>query len=289
MTYEAIGTGATIEDARQNALKQLNAPDGIDVQIEILEMPVKKTFGLFGGSPAKVRAYYVESPAKTAFTFLEKILDNMGLENCRLEYKEVENGIVINLETEDYGLVIGRRGETLDALQYLTGLAANRVSDDYFRVTINTGDYREKREKTLTALARKNAIQVTRTGESITLEPMNPYERRIIHTAVQTVKGAESHSIGEDSDRRVVISLAEGFKPTGKPRGRGGHRGGYNKGGYRKGGYGGGRGYNKGGYRKGGKGGYNGGRQSGAQDSKPREKREPKSDTQAPIYGRIDK
>lgn len=295
MTYEAIGISSTIEEATRLAKENLNAPEDVEVKIEVLEVPVKKTFGLFGGAPAKVKASYEETPAMIATSYLREMLDKMGLNTCKVTSEEKEDGIVFRLESDDYGLIIGRRGETLDALQYLTGLAANRISENYYRVTINTGNYREKRENTLMALAKKNAIQVTRTGKSITLEPMNPYERRIIHTAVQKINGAVSHSIGEDSDRRVVISLEEGFKPTGrKPYqksgynkggyNKGGGRGGYNKGGYHKGGY------NKGGYHKSGAGRPGENYKSSSSTATPAEPREPKRDNaSAPLYGRIDK
>lgn len=288
MLYEEIAVASTIEEATKLAKEKLNAPADVEVKIEVLEVPMKKTLGLFGGAPAKVRASYEETPATVAVNYLTAILHHMGLENSVVTPEEKEDGIVITLESDHYGLIIGRRGDTLDALQYLTGLAANKVSEDYYRVTINTGNYREKRENVLKALAKKNAIQVTRTGRSVTLEPMNPYERRIIHTAVQKINGAVSHSIGEDSERRVVISMQEGFKPTGGRRpnpnysnnrggrggGGGGNRGG---GGYRREG---------GGYRKDGppRGNF-----APKEKTEPQEPREPKSDkSNAPLYGRID-
>lgn len=126
---------------------------------------------------------------------------------------------------QNHGAIIGRRGETLDALQYLTSLVANRGTEEYIRVSLNVGDYREKRDETLRGLARKSASQVLKYGRNVVLEPMNPYERRVIHTEIQEIEGVKSHSIGSDSDRRVVISLEEGVKPThggNQNRGRGG-------------------------------------------------------------------
>lgn len=129
----------------------------------------------------------------------------MGIEN-QVTVKEDGDNVVLSLDGEDIGAVIGRRGGTLDALQYLTGLVANRVEGNYCRITLDCENYREKREKTLEALARRLALSVVRTGRPCTLEPMNPYERRVIHSTVQKVEGATSTSIGEEPNRRVVIS-----------------------------------------------------------------------------------
>lgn len=247
MIKEAFATGATIEEAIANAKAALNAPEDVDVVSEIVERPQKKILGIFGGTPAKARAYY-EYEEKTAMNkavdYLMNILDGMGMK-ATANAREEGDDIIIDLDCgDDYGIVIGRRGETLDAIQYLTRLVVNRGSDDYKRVSINIGDYREKREKTLINLAHKNAAKVAKYGRNITLEPMNPFERRIIHTAVQDVEGVTSYSVGSDADRRVVISLKEGVKPTnpskgGYNKGRGGYnksRGGYNNKGRSRGG-----------------------------------------------------
>ena len=119
---------------------------------------------------------------------------------------EDENGAEINLEGEGIGYVIGRRGDTLNALQYLTGLVANHVENNYYRISINTGNYREKREKTLEILGRKLAFKASKTGAKTALEPMNPYERRIIHSVLQSDKYVSTHSEGEEPYRRVVIT-----------------------------------------------------------------------------------
>lgn len=223
MIKEAICTGATIEEAREKALAELAAPEDIEVKIEVLEMPVKKTFGLFGGAPAKVRASYEESPAGKAIDYLKRVLEGMGIPDVTVKEICEDGHYRLDLDCgENHGAIIGRRGETLDALQYLTSLVANRGAEEYIRISLNVGDYREKRDETLRSLARKNANQVLKYGRNVTLEPMNPYERRVIHTTIQEMEGVQSHSVGSDSDRRVVISLEEGVKPT--------HGGGYHKG-----------------------------------------------------------
>ena len=260
MIKEAIGTGETVEEAKESALLLLGADISTEIDFEVLETPKKKTFGLFGGSLAKVRAFYeipdevkketpkpaakaakpaqkaaaksaakqpakpapatpaapksgaispeADSPAGRAANYLKTVFEKMNVNNVRLEVFEIEGGHEINLEGDDLGVIIGRRGETLDALQYLASLAAN-CGDGYSRIVLNTGDYREKRISTLQSLARRVSSQVVRTGRSRSLEPMNPYERRIIHTEVQQINGVNSNSTGDGANRRVVI-LPEG-------------------------------------------------------------------------------
>lgn len=234
MIREVIGTGASIEEARAAALAELNAPEDANVTTEVLEMPEKKKLGLFGGSPAKVKASYEESDFSIAESYIRNILKGLGIEEVGIETKEEDGDIRIQLDCGDnYGAVIGRRGETLDAMQRLTRLVVNKGGEGFKRVTINVGNYRERREVTLRDLAKRNADKVKKYGRNMSLDPMNPYERRIIHTTIQSIEGVDSHSEGsdKDSDRRVVISLAEGFKPTGgyrndRPPRRDGYKGG---------------------------------------------------------------
>ena len=346
MIKEATATGATVEEARDNALAKLGAGINDDIQYEVISRPKKKVLGIFGGAPAKVRVFIelpdekpaknrqkpaakaaqpqakqapaaksapkaapaakaaapaksasakaesapakaaekkiippagsvaddfkdaVEvstlpenSPARQSVAYLFEVLTAFGCKNLTAKVAERERGAFISLEGEDLGAVIGHRGETLEALQYLAGLAANNTSG-YYKVSLNFGNYREKREQALNGLAAKVCEQVLRTGRSRALEPMNPYERRIIHTAVQGIDGVISESVGEGSSRRVVIA-AEGTeirdmrRDNHRPRGRGG-------------------------------------RPSGsARDRRPSSTvataptREPKKDTDLPLYGKI--
>ncbi|MBQ6815633.1 MAG: KH domain-containing protein [Clostridia bacterium] len=149
------------------------------------------------------------TPAGKALNYLNNILNNLGCNNIEINVALKENGADFYISGEGLGVVIGRRGETLDSLQYLTSLSAN-AGNGYYRVTLNIGDYRQKREQALMGLAKRMSAQVLRNGRSRTLEPMNPYERRIIHTAVQEIEGVYSKSIGEGSGRRVVISAEKG-------------------------------------------------------------------------------
>ncbi|MBS6628919.1 MAG: KH domain-containing protein [Clostridiales bacterium] len=298
MLKEFVGVGATVEEATRAAKAGLNAPEFADVKIEVVTLPKKKILGLFGGSDAKVRAYYdvpekkkkaqkprAERPegrrkaqkpqadkqsggVKTAVTepqeikaekaarpqkghknekpaekapraekaekaektkaqpqiraeeidvrvatdYLKGILDHMGCRNAGFVTSVEDGAIQIEIVCDDYGIIIGRRGETLDAIQHLTSLAVKKHYDKYIRVTINVGSYREKRAETIRALAKKQAAKVLANGRRYTFEPMNPYERRIIHTAVQEIEGVESRSIGVNEDRRVVLEPTGGVR-----------------------------------------------------------------------------
>lgn len=231
MVKEAIATGATVEEAHANACAQLGV-DTTEAEFEILELPEKKRFGLFGGNPAKVRAFIRETPADVAAEYLRTILSGMGLKDIQVEIREEEAGAELALTGEDIGFIIGHRGETLDALQYLASLVANHVDESYYRITLDVGNYREKRKETLENLGKKMAARAVKTGRNASLEPMNPYERRIIHTAVQTVEGAKSWSEGEDLARHVVIGPEGGERIQKRDNRRGANRGG--KGGFNR-------------------------------------------------------
>ena len=168
-----------------------------------------------------------DSKAAKAVAYLKAVLASLGCENTVITVAEKENGALISLEGEGLGVIIGRRGETLEALRVLVSLAANK-GGGYYRINLNIGDYREKREKALISLANRIAKQVISSGKSRALEPMSPYERRIIHTAVQEFDGVVSSSVGEGENRRVVIyveggsaeTVRTGKRPRGKQRGQ---------------------------------------------------------------------
>lgn len=287
MLKEFIGVGNTVEEATKNAKAGLCAPDFADVKIEVVSLPKKKFLGLFGGSDAKVKAWY-DAPEKkkkpqrsaerhneqkpknnrrqseksakndnarvktvvteqeikatklnsdkksesqkpethngedvekaeninvdVAVKYLKGILDHLGCEDAKFETSVADGEINIEIVCEDYGIIIGRRGETLDAIQHLTSLAVKKYYDKYIRVSVNVGNYREKRVETVKALARRYAERVASSGRRYTFEPMNPFERRIIHTTVQEIEGVESRSIGMNDDRRVVLEPTGGVK-----------------------------------------------------------------------------
>ncbi len=277
MIKEANGFGATIDEAKENAIKNLGASDFDDIQFDVISMPKKKVLGLFGGSDAEVRAYIelpepkepkkktkkektapkkaenkktekpakaekaeakktapkkavvetpeygepvdekdipADSPAAKAIAYIKTVLNSIDCKEVSIKVASRENASLIILNGEDLSILIGRRGETLDAIQYLASLVANN-GGGHHKISLNIGDYREKREETLTQLANRIAAQALAAGKCRTLEPMNPYERKIIHTAIQNIEGVESASFGEGNQRRVVVA------PTGvelKPR-----------------------------------------------------------------------
>lgn len=280
MIKEAIGTGNTVDEARAAAMLELGVTDFDDFSVEVLQTPVKKILGLFGGNPAKVKISIEVADPKPekkpnnknnkkhdkkvvknenkkpekkeepkvekkeenelplnetnlygeTVEYIKSIVLGLGMTECNIKEMSNEEEIYFELDCgDDYGIIIGKRGETLDAIQYLARMMANKGNQSYKRVSINVGNYRAKREETLKILARKTAIKAVRQGRNISLEPMNPYERRIIHTAVQEIEGATSHSIGSDLDRRVVITPVEGAKNNSR-----GRNGGYNRGGRRE-------------------------------------------------------
>ena len=156
--------------------------------------------------------------------YIVSVVKGLGLADCKIQAYEAEDEVLFELDCgEDYGIVIGRRGETLDAIQYLARMVENKGHQGYRRVSINVGNYREKREAALIALAKKDAARALRTGRSVHLEPMNPYERRIIHTAIQGIEGVTSYSTGVDLDRRVIIA------PENAPRNPKGDKGDYRR------------------------------------------------------------
>ena len=209
MAKEIVKEAASVEEAKALIAAEMNVPED-KIAFEVLQEGGKKVLGLFGGGNAIVKGVLVGcSAADAAKAYLEQVLAAMGVEDFTCEVTETENGCNITLDGEDLGFIIGRRGDTLDALQYLSSLVANRVDNAYYRVTLDIGNYREKREQALVRLAHRLGGQVARTGRRRSLEPMNPYERRIIHTAVQEMDGITSWSVGSEPNRHVVIGSAD--------------------------------------------------------------------------------
>ncbi len=156
------------------------------------------------------REYPESVDLEYAKAYLMQIVKGLDINDAAVVASYEEGVITLDLSCEDYGIVIGRRGDTLDSIQYLISLAMKKHSGSYVRVSVNVGNYREKRNETLKHLAAKYSANVLRTGRRYTFEPMNPYERRVIHTAVQEIEGVESRSIGYDQERRVVIEPVGG-------------------------------------------------------------------------------
>lgn len=214
-------------DVKRENIKKEKAVKEVKEE-KVSEEPVLPAEDRFSDYSEPVAAETVDknSSAGKAVAYISVILEKLGCKNVKISVREREGAALLLLEGDDLGVAIGRRGETLDALQYLCSLASN-IGNGYYKVTIDIGDFRERREQSLVGLAKKVASQVLATGRSRSLEPMNPYERRIIHTTVQTIAGVTSNSVGEGSSRHIIISPEGGDRhPHGNGRGRG--HGGYN-------------------------------------------------------------
>jgi spoIIIJ-associated protein len=199
-------TGRTVEEAVKNALSELNVTED-KVEVEVLEEGSKGLFKLIGAKPARIRVKVKRDYIYEAKTFLRDVLNAMNVK-AEIRIKEEADTINISLTGPDMGILIGYRGETLDSLQYLISLVVNKGHETaYKRVVLDTENYRTKREETLKRLAQKVAGTVRRTGKLIRLEPMNPYERRVIHSALQDDRYIQTHSEGEEPYRRVVVDL----------------------------------------------------------------------------------
>ena len=217
-------TGKTAEEAIAAALAELGATrDAVDVTV--LEESSQGFFGLFGNRQAKVRVSVLEKPAaavvpevkeaalpdagnglQAAKQFLEQVLASMKLD-VTMEQTEEDGHIMFRMQGEGLGVLIGKHGQTLDALQYLVNLVANKETKERLRIVLDVEDYRKRREETLTALARRIASQVKHSGEKVVLEPMNPHERKAIHMALQNDRRIATCSEGEEPYRKVVIAL----------------------------------------------------------------------------------
>ncbi len=202
-------TGKTVDEALTEALLEYQTTSE-NIEYEVIERESKGLLGMFA-KPAKIRVkqkFTVESAAKN---FLGKVFKAMGIVATVDVYYDKENESVdINILGDDMGVLIGKRGQTLDSLQYLTSLVVNKNNEGYLKVKLDTENYRERRKETLENLAKNIASKVKRTHKAVSLEPMNPYERRIIHSALQGDKYVETHSEGEEPFRKVVISMKKG-------------------------------------------------------------------------------
>ncbi|MBM7615587.1 RNA-binding cell elongation regulator Jag/EloR [Alkaliphilus hydrothermalis] len=198
-------TGKTVDEAIEAGLKELSKARE-QVQIEILEKPAKGFLGLIGNKMARVKLTVLDLPEDDAKNFLNDVLMTMGIE-AEIHAKLEKDNLNVNIEGPNMGVIIGRRGQTLDSLQYLVSLVVNKNRDNYLKVFIDTENYREKREETLVRLANKMARKAKKIGKTISLEPMNPYERRIIHAALQGNPFVQTFSEGDEPYRKVVITL----------------------------------------------------------------------------------
>lgn len=232
-----VFTAAAVEEAKAMAVKEFGVSEE-KITFTVLEEPKKGIFGKVKGE-AKVEAEYTETKTDIAVKYIKNVLMAMGIENVTIDVTEIENGAALEINGDGFEEIIGKKGELLDSLQYLASLVSNRLDREYFRISTDCNGFRERRKLQLEELAVKIANNVKKNGRSSALEPMNPYERRIIHAAVSDIEGVTSQSKGEEPYRKVIISSTTPRKYD-----------------------------DRGGYKKGGKGRRNGGRRNGAPHSK---------------------
>ena len=214
MKKEIIVTAKTVEEAKNKAVAELGVAME-EIEFTVLEEGKRGFLGI-GASDAKVAASYTEKGADIAVSFIRRMIEDMELELTVSKKEGANDDTLISVDGEGAGLLIGHHGETLDALQYLANLAANKKvkgeKREYAKITLDVEGYRAKREEALRALARRMANKVIKAKKSVMLEPMNPYERRIIHSEVQGIAGVSTNSIGSENNRRVVMFLDDSKK-----------------------------------------------------------------------------
>ena len=200
----------TADEALTNALIQLETTSD-QIEYEVVEEEKSGILGLFS-KPARIRVRKREDITDIVRNFLTKTFDAMNLiVDIKIDYDEIERQINVELAGNEKGLLIGKRGQTFDSLQYLTGIVANKKTDNYVKIKIDTENYRQRRKETIENLAKNVAGKVKKTGRTAFLEPMNPYERRIIHAALQGDKYVDTHSEGDEPHRKVVVTLNREF------------------------------------------------------------------------------
>ena len=200
-------TGKTVDDAITNALIQLETTSD-QIEYEVIEKGSNGFLGLIGKQDAVIKVRKKSNLLDDTYEFLNKMFAAMNMEvKSEIDYNEETRTMNIDFSGDEMGILIGKRGQTLDSLQYLISLVVNKESDAYIKVKVDTEDYRERRKQTLENLAKNLSYKVKRTRRPVTLEPMNPYERRIIHSALQNDRYVETHSEGDEPYRKVVITL----------------------------------------------------------------------------------
>jgi spoIIIJ-associated protein len=203
-----IASGKSVEDAITMGLSQLNTTRD-RVKIQVLEQPTKGFFGLIGSKEAKVELERLPDMLEETLKFLKDVFRSMNL-IVEIERQESKDELVLNLTGSELGILIGRRGQTLDSLQYLANIVANRYSEKHLRIILDAENFRQRRRSTLEQLAMRLASRVIRTKSEVILEPMSPLERKVIHSQLQDHPKVKTYSKGEDPNRRVVIALRQG-------------------------------------------------------------------------------
>lgn len=198
-------SGKTVDDALQEALKELHASRD-EVEVTVIDEGTKGFLGVFGAKDAVIQVVKKFNPEKIAVTFLQEMFQAMKM-NVSIETNLKEKQLAIELSGDEMGVLIGKRGQTLDSIQYLVSLVVNKGNSPYVSILLDTENYRQRRKETLESLAYNLAKKVKQTKRNVVLEPMNPYERRIIHSTLQNDRYVTTYSEGEEPYRNVVITL----------------------------------------------------------------------------------
>ncbi len=216
-------TAKTVAEAKAQAVATFGVAEE-RITFTVLEEPKKTLFGMKG--EAKVEAEYEPTKPEIASEYIKNVMEAMGFERPEIAVSEIEGGALLDISGEGAEGIIGRRGEVIDAMQYLASLVCNKSDKDYYRISTDCDGFRARRKVQREDLARKMVSKAKRTGRTVALEPMNPYERRIIHAAVSEIEGATSRSTGEEPYRKVLISSTEkkSYNRDNKGEGRGDRR-----------------------------------------------------------------
>ena len=200
----------TVDEALTEALIKLETTSD-QIEYEVIERESSGLLGLFS-KPARIRVCKKEDVQDIVRDFLNRLFENMNLNvEVEMNFDEEEKIIYVELKGDEMGVLIGKRGQTLDSIQYLTSLVANKNRDEYIKIKMDTENYRERRKETIENLAKNIAIKVKKTRRPATLEPMNPYERRLIHAALQDDKYVETYSEGEEPFRKVIVNISKEY------------------------------------------------------------------------------
>ncbi|MEC2075605.1 RNA-binding cell elongation regulator Jag/EloR [Metabacillus fastidiosus] len=201
---EITASGLTVDEAVKSALAELNV--GTDeVEINVISEGKRGFLGLFGQKPATVHIKLKVNPVEKAREFLIDVIEKMNIE-ADIDVEQDGRQVLFSIRGKEIALLIGKRGQTLNSLQYLTQLVANRYSKQYLQIIVDAENYRERRKATLSELAKRLARQVVKDKKEVKLEPMPSYERKVIHAALASIKGIKTSSVGEDPNRYIVIS-----------------------------------------------------------------------------------
>ena len=219
---EKIFIAKSIDEAKEIAIKEF----GVEVSkitFDIIEEPKKGLFGKIKGE-AKIKASFEETKVDIAIAYIKAVIEKMGVDDATFNISEIEGGSLIDIVSEKSDYFIGKKGEILDSIQYLASLVSNRADKEFYRISLDSNGYREKRKIQLENLAEKMAKNVKKNCRASALEPMNPYERRIVHAKVAEIEGVSSHSTGQDPYRKVVISSNEKRRDNKNNFNKGGRR-----------------------------------------------------------------